>query len=121
MFHVVFYILSVNLYVSCSGSITSVGEERCNLSVLFTRNYVVYVRRGFLFLLVLRVGYFILLWHSWAFHIIGLFISITNKNGGPHHKTNKMTHVTNQVSDKTRDSLCPITVIAGRTKNLFTN
>ena len=42
------------LYVSCSGSITSVGEEReliCLLS--FTCNYVASVRRGFLFIWVL--------------------------------------------------------------------
>ena len=42
------------LYVSCSGSITSVDEEReliCLLS--FTCNYVVSVRSGVLFLWVL--------------------------------------------------------------------
>ena len=35
------------LYVSCSGSITSVGEE-----LSFTCNYVVSARRGFFFLWV---------------------------------------------------------------------
>ena len=53
------------LYVNGSGSITSVGEERANLSaVFFTCNYVVSVWRGFLFLWVLGMGYVILLWHS---------------------------------------------------------
>ena len=44
-------------YVSCSGSLTSLGwgrESFCLLS--FTCSYVVSVRRGFLFLLVLAVG-----------------------------------------------------------------
>ena len=50
------------LYVSGSGSITSVGEERANLSadLLCTCNYVVYGWRGFLFLWVLRMGYVII-------------------------------------------------------------
>ena len=34
MFHVVLCIFVVNLYVSCSGSITLVGEERANLSAV---------------------------------------------------------------------------------------
>ena len=57
------YSFVVYLYVSHSGSITSVGEERDNLSAVVF-NYVVSVRRGFLFLLVLGMGYVILLWHS---------------------------------------------------------
>ena len=48
------------LYVSCNGSITSVGEEISNLSAIV----LVSVRRGFLFLLVLGMGCVILLWHS---------------------------------------------------------
>ena len=59
---VVFY-----LYVSSSGSITSVWEalrELFFLQLLFTCNYTVSVRRGFLFLWVLGMGYGILLWHS---------------------------------------------------------
>ena len=56
------YSFVVYVYVSGSGSITSVGEERiCLLS--FTCNYVVSVLRGFLFLWVLGMGYIILLWH----------------------------------------------------------
>ena len=54
------YSFVVYLYVNGSGSITSVGEERANLSA----NYVVSVWRGFLFLWVLGMGYVVLLWHS---------------------------------------------------------
>ena len=43
------------LNVSCSGSITLVGEERASLLV---------IKRGFLFLLVLGVGCDISMWHS---------------------------------------------------------
>ena len=42
-----FYSIVVYLYVSGSGSITSVGEERANCLLLFTCNYVVSVRRVF--------------------------------------------------------------------------
>ena len=53
------------LYVSGSGSITSVWEERELICLLlFTCNYVASVRRGFLFLWVLDMGYVILLWYS---------------------------------------------------------
>ena len=58
------YSFVVYLYVSGSGSITSVGEERAICLLLFTCNYVVSVWRGFLFLWVLGMGYVILLWHS---------------------------------------------------------
>ena len=57
-------ILVARLYVSGSGSITSVGEEReliCLLS--FACNYVVSVLRGFLILWVLGMGCVLLLWH----------------------------------------------------------
>ena len=57
----ILYSFVVYLYVSGSGSITSVEEERANLSD---------VRRGFLFLWVLGMGYVILLWHSLSLHII---------------------------------------------------
>ena len=43
------------LYVSFSGSITSVGEERANLSAI---DYLLF------FLLILGMGYIIVLWHS---------------------------------------------------------
>ena len=50
------------IIVICSGSITSVGEERAIFAaILFNCNYVVSVRRGSLFLLVLGIGCAILL------------------------------------------------------------
>ena len=58
------YSFVVYLYVNGSGSITPVGVERANLSAVVSCNYVVFVRRGFLFLCVLGMGYVILLWHS---------------------------------------------------------
>ena len=65
MFRVVICIFFVfYLYVSGSGSIISVGEERAYLSAVFTCNHVVSVGRGFLFIWVLGIGYVILLWHS---------------------------------------------------------
>ena len=72
------YSYVVKIYVSRSRSIISVLEERerelfCLL--LFTCNYVVSVRRGFLFLWVLGIGYVILLWHPLSLYIIILHIS----------------------------------------------
>ena len=63
MFHVVFRNLLIVIYtLSCSGSITSAGEERELVGLLsFTCNYVVSVGRGYLFLWVLGVGCVILL------------------------------------------------------------
>ena len=40
------------------------GKRELICLLLFTCNYVVSVRRGFLFLWVLQMGYVILLWHS---------------------------------------------------------
>ena len=40
------------------------GKRELICLLLFTRNYVVSVWRGFLFLWVLGMGYVILLWHS---------------------------------------------------------
>ena len=40
------------------------GKRELIFLLLFTCNYAVSVRRGFLFLLVLGMGYVILLWHS---------------------------------------------------------
>ena len=70
----ILYSFVVYLYVSGSGSITPVGEERANLSAVFTCNYVVSVRRGFLFPWVFGIGYVILLWHSLSFYIIIQFL-----------------------------------------------
>ena len=44
--------------------ITSVAEERANYSAIVYLYCLVSVRRGFLFLWVLRMGFVILLWHS---------------------------------------------------------
>ena len=52
------------LYVSCSGSITSIGKRELIRLLSLTCNYVVSVRRGFPFLLVLGKGCVILLWLS---------------------------------------------------------
>ena len=52
------------LYVRCSRLITWVLKRELIFLLSFTCNYVVSVRRGFLFLLVLRTGCVILLWHS---------------------------------------------------------
>ena len=79
MFHVVIlYSFVVYLYVSGSGSITSVGELICLL--LFTCNYVVSVWRGSLFLWVLGMSYVILLWHSLSlpYNYFGSLNSINN-------------------------------------------
>ena len=60
----------IEIGVSCrckalySGLITTVGEERYIFLLSFTCNYVVSVRRGFLFLLVLGTGCSILLSYS---------------------------------------------------------
>ena len=40
------------------------GKRELICLLLFTCNYVVFVRRGFLFFWVLGMGYVILLWHS---------------------------------------------------------
>ena len=56
----ILYSIVSYLYVSCSGSIISVGEGRTFVCLY----YVASVRRGFLFLWVLGMGCVILLWHS---------------------------------------------------------
>ena len=57
------------LYVSYSGLITSVGEERANY-LLFTCNHVVSVKRGFPFLLVHGQAVLFYCGTPWAVHII---------------------------------------------------
>ena len=52
----ILYSIVSNLYVSCSRSITSVGEERASLSAIVYLKYVVSVQRGFPFLWVLGMG-----------------------------------------------------------------
>ena len=56
------------LYVSFSEFITSIWEERVYFLVSFTCNYVVSVRRGLLFLLVLRIGCITLRKHANAIY-----------------------------------------------------
>ena len=51
------------LYVRCSGSITSVGKREFNCLLSFTCNYVVSVRRNFLFFRVLGMAYVIFVAH----------------------------------------------------------
>ena len=51
------------LYVSGSGSVTSIGEERANLSAIVYLLLCGFCWRGFLFLWVLGMGFVILLWH----------------------------------------------------------
>ena len=60
----ILYSIDSWLFVNCSGSITSVGEERANLSAIVPCNYVVSVWRGFLILWVLGMGSVILLLQS---------------------------------------------------------
>ena len=52
----ILYSIVSYLNVSCGGSITSVGEERAYFSAIVYCNYVVSVRKGFLFLFVLGMG-----------------------------------------------------------------
>ena len=73
MFHVVFRILLLVIFVGCSGSVASVGEEWDSFLLLFTCNYVVFVGRGFL-LLVLGIGYAILFWHSLSLQFIFAYL-----------------------------------------------
>ena len=60
----ILYYFVGNLYVSGSGSIHRLGKRELIYMLLFTCNYVVSARRGFLFLWTLGMGYVILLWHS---------------------------------------------------------
>ena len=62
------------LYVSCSGSIPSVGEEGANLSAIVYLKLCGFFWRGFRFLWVLGMGCVILLWHSLSLPLIILHI-----------------------------------------------
>ena len=65
VFHVVIFILLLfYLYVSGSGSITSVEEERANLPAFVYMLLCDFSWRGFFFLWVLWMGFVVLLWHS---------------------------------------------------------
>ena len=73
------YSFVVYLNVRGSGSIFSVGKRELICLLLFTCNYVVSVRREFLFLWVLGVGHVILLWHSLSlpYNYFGVRVSVT--------------------------------------------
>ena len=45
----------------------ALGKKELVLLLLITGNFVVSFRRGFLFLLMLRIGCVVLLWHSYGF------------------------------------------------------
>ena len=65
MFRVVLCILLLFIYMlTVVGQLPRLGKKELICLLLFTRNYVVSVWRGFLFLCVLGMGYVILLWHS---------------------------------------------------------
>ena len=67
----ILYSIVIHLYVSCSVSNASAGEERAIFILLsFTCNYVVSVQRGFLFHLVLGMGCVFYCGTHWAFNII---------------------------------------------------
>ena len=59
-----YFVFYCYLYVSCSDQLPRLGKRELICLISFTCNYVVSVRRGFLFLLVLGMGCVILLWHS---------------------------------------------------------
>ena len=62
---------SVNyVFVSCSGPVTSVREEKTIFLLSFTCNNVVAVRREFFFPLVLRIGCIIYFGTPRAFYIM---------------------------------------------------
>ena len=68
------------------------GERELICLLLFTCNYVVSVRRGFLFLCVLGMGYVILLWHSlslpYNYFNYGLYVHVVSKDGLNSHRPN---------------------------------
>ena len=65
VFHVAFCILLLFIYMKAVvDQLRQLGKRELICLLLFTCNYVVSVRRGFLFLWVLGMGYVILLWHS---------------------------------------------------------
>ena len=65
VFRVVNCILLLFIYMqTVVDQLPRLGKRELICLLLFTCNYVVFVRRGFLFLWVLGMGYVILLWHS---------------------------------------------------------
>ena len=65
MFHVVFCLLLLVVYMFVVvDQLPRLGTRELICVLSFTCNYVVSVRRGFLFLLVLGMGCVVLFWHS---------------------------------------------------------
>ena len=65
VFYVVFFILLLFIFMyAVVDQLPRLGKGELICLLLFTCNYVVSVRRGFLFFWVLGMGYVILLWHS---------------------------------------------------------
>ena len=65
VFHAVFCILLLFIYMKAVvDQLPRLGKREIICLLLFTCHYVVFVRRGFLFLWVLVMEYIILLWHS---------------------------------------------------------
>ena len=78
------YILSIcQLFICKLYHIDDLGEVRATVSalVLLVIICIFCVRRGFAFLLVLWIGYMILLWCPWSFHILFLISSVTQTLG----------------------------------------
>ena len=82
MFYVVFCILLLFIYMKAVvDQLPRLGKRELICLLLFTCNYVVSVRRGFLFLCVLGMGYVISLWHSLSLpynYIIKLSLEFMN-------------------------------------------
>ena len=72
MFHVVFCILLLVIYCKLPqlDQVPRLGKKELICLLSFTCNYVVSVRRGFLFLLVLGKGCVFYCGTPWAFHIL---------------------------------------------------
>ena len=70
LFGVVFCILLLDIYMQdVADQLPRLGKRELFFLLWFTCNYVVSVRRGFFFLLVIGIGCLILLWHSLGLHI----------------------------------------------------
>ena len=81
----ILYSIVSSLYVRCSVSIISVGEERANLSAnLFTGSNVVSVRKGFLYVLVLGIRC-VILWNSLGHIHINELCSNCDFNGNSNY------------------------------------
>ena len=64
VFVIIYYVLSLLLLIIQMDLLPSIGKRELIFLLSITRNYVFFVRRGFFFLLALRIGCAISLWHS---------------------------------------------------------